>query len=130
MTPARGRRARSPGVSRGDVLPDESRNSAVRPAPSLRHVAEERDAESASGLGQHGAECRHLEHATDGSDLGLAHLWNAVKDELDGLLIEWSDGERAAGDPAILIGGRQVLGETLLDADDQLVQRCGQHVSR
>jgi hypothetical protein len=50
-----------------------------------------------------------------------------MKDELDSLLIEWRDGDRPAGDPAVLIQRGQLLRETLLDADDQLVERCGQH---
>lgn len=95
-----------------------------------RHVAEERDAKGARGLGRHGTEGGHLEHASHRADLGLTDLRHTVEDELDGLLIEWSDGDGPAGDPAVLVSRRQLLREALLDADDELVQRCGQHESK
>jgi hypothetical protein len=101
-----------------------------RRAPTSRHVAEKRDAEGVCAFRGHRAEGGHLEHAAHRPDLGFAHLGHAMKDQLDGLLIERSNGDRAPGNPPVLISRRQLLRETVLDADDHLVQRCGQHRSK
>jgi hypothetical protein len=85
-------------------------------------MAEEGDAKSGGALGRDRTEGGHLEHATNRSDFGLAHLRHAVKNQLERLLVQRCDGQRPAGDPTILICARQLFCETLLDPDDELVE--------
>jgi hypothetical protein len=90
--------------------------------PSSRQVAEERDAQGGVALWRHRAEYGHLECAAYRADLRLAHLRDAMEYQLHRLLIEWGDRDRPSGDPAVLISGRELVREPLLDDDDQLVQ--------
>lgn len=92
-------------------------------------MTEEGYTERGVALWSHGAEGRHLEDAADRSNFRLAHLRHTVKHELDRLLIEWSDRERSSSDPAVLVGDRELFRQSLLDADNDLVERCREHGS-
>ena len=97
--------------------------------PTSRDVTEKRHAEGGITFGSDRTEGGHLEHTAHRANFRFTYLWNTMKYELDGLLVERGDRELSSGDPAILVGGWKLLRQPLLDADDDLVQRCSQHGS-